>query len=147
MRVWQDVAAGGSQNAVPDKPVTQMWSTRTQRAASKAGSATRACASGVVQQSPLHLTAWPASSWAGCRRDCLQKPKIAIKLMRMAKPDQGCIDYRLTGKLAGQDIDIDASAKFDFSLTTGAVLRHEESYGYDRCAAAKDASCTTLKPS
>ena len=93
----------------------------------------------------LCRTAWPALSWAGCRRDCLQKPKIAIKLMRMAKPDQGCIDYRLTGKLAGQDIDIDASAKFHFSLTTGAVLRHEESYGYERCAAAEAASCATLQ--
>ena len=69
-----------------------------------------------------------------CRRDCLQKPKIAIKLMRMAKPDQGVIDYRLTGKLAGQDIDIAATATFDFSLTTGAVLRHEETASYDKCA-------------
>ena len=62
-------------------------------------------------------------------------------MMRMAGPDRGCIDYRLTGKLAGQEIDIDASATFSFSLTTGAVLRHEESYSYDRRAAVCASAC------
>ena len=52
--------------------------------------------------------------------------------MRMEERSKGVIDYRLTGLLGGQKIDLDATARFEFSLTTGAVLKHEESYDYSR---------------
>ena len=49
--------------------------------------------------------------------------------------NKGKIDFRCTGKVASQDVDIDGTASFEFSLTTGAVLKHEESYDYSRCGA------------
>lgn len=55
--------------------------------------------------------------------------------MRMESRSRGIIDFRCTGKVqpGSQQVDIDGKATFDFSLTTGAVLRHEEDYSYDRC--------------
>ena len=54
--------------------------------------------------------------------------------MRMAKRNQGCIDYRVSGKLAGQAIDVKVMARFDFNDITGSVLKHTQEIDVSRCA-------------
>ena len=53
--------------------------------------------------------------------------------MRMAERNEGCIDYRVSGKLAGQRVDVRVMARFKFNDITGAVLRHTQELDVSRC--------------
>ena len=66
--------------------------------------------------------------------------------MRLDGRNKGCIDYRVSGKLAGQAINVRVNATFEFNQVTGVVVKHTQEIDVTRYGTCLTLSTFVLCP-